>query len=156
MHLLKNPKRKHVTVSIISHHCLRFSISSPHGLSDFCHGLYDVLKFIWMAVFWRNTSCGVGVWTRFYQDLAFGLDAPGLDLLLVKSVLTTSLFWSSQQNSTHQKKKKKNLFPPRFSLCFSSRLWLIPTGGPGWEKAERSAFFFFLFLLKYELIPSPL
>lgn len=141
MHLLKNPKRKHITVSIISHHSLRFSISSPHGLSEFCHGLYDVLKFIWMAVFWRNTSYGLGVWTRFYQDLAFGLDAPGLDLLLVKSVLTTSLFWSSQQNSTHQKKKIFSLlvslfaFPPDFGS--------FPQEGPAGRRQRGAPFFFF-------------
>lgn len=145
MHLLKNPKRKHVSVSIISHHCLRFSISSRHGLSDFCHGLYDafVLKFIWMAVFWQNTACGLGVWTRFYQNLAFGLDAPGLDLLLVKSVLTTSLFWSSQQNSTHKKKKKKESFPSSFlSLLFLQTLAHSHRRARLGEGREERLFFF--------------
>lgn len=117
--------KKYATMSRCSHHFLRFSISSLHGLSDVCHGRHDafVLKFIWMAV---DTTCGLSIWTRFYLDLGFGLDGPGLP------------------NKTRPTKKKEKKSPPRFSLCFSSRLWLIPTGGPGWEQAERNDFFFSL------------
>lgn len=77
-----------------------------------CHCQCDtfVLRFIRTSVSWwiltrLSTKSNYYIWLHFRFGLQTKLDPPSKD-----------------------KKRKKNL-PPRSSLCFSSRLWLAPTGG---------------------------